>query len=103
MDFYEDPLWEWNKPYLEAEDVRPVDEQGDAEVWGVPEALNQYICQFLTKNFFLLLRRVSKGAKCTAENSRGLLFGAYQERLGEICWGVSRGLLLDVHRQKLKF
>ena len=52
MDFYEDPLWEWKKPYLEVEDVRPVDEQGDAEVWGVPEALNQYIFQFLTKILF---------------------------------------------------
>ncbi len=51
--------------------------------------------------FFLLLRRVSKGAKRAVENSRGLLFDAYQEQRGEICWGVSRGLLLDVHSQKL--
>ena len=49
------------------------------------------------------LRRVSKGTKCAVENSRGLLFGAYQERQGEICWGVSRGLLLDVHRRRLNF
>ncbi len=40
MDFYDDPLWEWKKTYLEVDDVRPVGEQGDAEVWGVPEALN---------------------------------------------------------------
>ena len=33
-----DPYWEWNHPYLEVEDVRPVDEQGDEEVWGIPEA-----------------------------------------------------------------
>ena len=52
MDFYDDPLWEWKKTYLEVEDVRPVDEQGDAEVWRVPEALNQYIFQFLTKILF---------------------------------------------------
>ena len=32
------PYWEWNHPYLEVEDVRPVDEQGDEEVWGIPEA-----------------------------------------------------------------
>ncbi len=54
MDFYDDPLWEWNKPYLGVEDVRPIDEQGDAEVWGVPEALNQYIFQFLSNIFFAL-------------------------------------------------
>ena len=36
-------------PYLEVEDVRPVDEQGDAEFWGIPEALTQYIFQFLTE------------------------------------------------------
>jgi len=54
------------------------------EVWGIPEALTKYIFQFLTKKVFLLLQRVSK-AKCAVENSRGLLFDAYQERLGEIC------------------
>ena len=50
----------------------------------------------------MLLRRVSKG-KRAVENSRGLLFDAYQEQLGEICWGVSRGLLLGVHRQRFNF
>ena len=39
-------------PLLEVEDVRPVDEQGDAEVWGIPKALTQYIFHFLTKNSF---------------------------------------------------
>ena len=97
-----DPYWQWTHPYLEVEDVRPVDEQGVVEVWGIPELLTKYIFQFLTNKVFLLLRRVSK-AKRAVENSRGLLFDAYQERLGEICWGVSRGLLLDVHRQKIKF
>ena len=41
-------------PYLEVEDVRPVDEQGDAEFWGIPEAL---IFQFLTT--FLLIQIVN--------------------------------------------
>jgi hypothetical protein len=45
------PYWEWNHPYLEVEDIRPVDEQGDAEVWGIPEASTQYIFQFI-KEFF---------------------------------------------------
>jgi hypothetical protein len=35
-------------PNLEVEDVRPVDEQGDADFWGIPEALTQHIFQFLT-------------------------------------------------------
>jgi len=78
MEPNNDPYWEWNHPYLEVEDVRPVDEQGDAEVWGIPEALTQYIFQFL-KDFFLLLRRVSKGSKRAVKNSRRLLFDAYQE------------------------
>jgi hypothetical protein len=79
-----DPYWQWTHPYLEVEDVRPIDEQGDAEVWGIPEALTQYIFQFLTKKNLMLLRRVSKGTKRAVKNSRGLLFDAYQERLGEI-------------------
>ena len=33
----------------------------------------------------MLFWRVSKSAKSTVNNSRGLLFDAYQERLGEIC------------------
>jgi hypothetical protein len=47
-------------PYLEVEveDVRPVDEQGDAEFWGIPEALTQYIFQFLTKKKNMLLRSI---------------------------------------------
>ena len=50
-----DPYWQWTHPYLEVEDVRPVDEQGDAGVWGIPEALTQHIFQFLTKIFFALM------------------------------------------------
>jgi hypothetical protein len=57
----------------------------------------------ISHNFFLLLRRVSKGVKRAVENSRGLLFDAYQERLGEICGEVPRGLLLGVHRQRFNF
>jgi hypothetical protein len=72
------------------------------EVWGIPELLTKYIFQFLTNKVFLLLQRVSK-AKRAIENSRGLLFDAYQEQLGEICWGVSRGLLLGVYRQRFNF
>ena len=56
-----------------------------------------------SQKIFLLLRRVSKGAKRAVEKSRRLLFDAYQEQWGEICWGVSRGLLLDVHSQKINF
>ena len=57
----------------------------------------------ISQRFFLLLRRVSKGVKRAVENSRGLLFDAYQERLGEICGEVPRGLLLGVHHQRFNF
>ena len=48
----------------------------------------------------MLFRRVSMSAKSAVNNSRGLLFDAYQERLGELCeiisrtprWGRDRGL-----------
>ncbi len=74
MDFYDDPLWEWNKPYLKVEDVRPVDEQGDVEVWGVPEALNQYIFQFLTaKKFFCSYRGFPK-VQNAASRTPGVCF-----------------------------
>ena len=86
-------------PNLEVEDVRPVDEQGDAEFWGIPEALTQHIFQFLSKKNFMLFRRVSRSAKRAVDNSKGLLFDAYQERLDELCevvksrlrWGRDRG------------
>ena len=42
-------------PYLEVEveDVRPVDEQGDAEFWGIPEALTAYQLWALMSAHFL--------------------------------------------------
>jgi hypothetical protein len=43
---------------VEVEDARPVDEQGDAEFWGIPEALTQYIFQFLVKKNIMLLRSI---------------------------------------------
>ena len=47
-----DPYWQRSHPYLEVEGVRLVDEQGDAEVWGIPEALTTYIFQFLANKSF---------------------------------------------------
>ncbi len=38
---------DWYNAYLEVEDVRPGEEQGQADLWGIPEALTQYIFQFL--------------------------------------------------------
>ena len=40
---------DWYNAYLEVEDVRQGEEQGHADLWGIPEALTQYIFQFLTK------------------------------------------------------
>ena len=47
----------------------------------------------------MLFGRVSRSAKDAVDNSRGLLFDAYQERLSELCeietrnrWGRDRGL-----------
>jgi hypothetical protein len=48
----------------------------------------------------MLFRRVSRSAKNAVDNSRGLIFDAYEERLGELCeivsrmprWGQDRGL-----------
>ena len=99
-----DPYGLWDHPYLEVEDVRPVDEQGDAGgVWGIPGALTLYIFQFLTKKNFMLLRRVSKGTKRAVENAKGLLFDAYQERLGEVCQGVATCLFLDENRRNFNY
>ncbi len=69
-----DPYWQWTHPYLEVEGVRLVDEQGDAEVWGIPEALTTYIYQFLAKKSFLLLWRVSKGTKMRCQELQGTAF-----------------------------
>ena len=94
-------ILEWLTQYLEVEDVRPDDEpeQGHTDLWGIPEALTQHIFQFLSKKDFMLFRRVSRSAKSATDNSKGLLFDAYQERLDELCkvvkirprWGRDRG------------
>jgi hypothetical protein len=81
---------DWYNRYLEVEDTRPGDEQGQTDLWGIPEVLRQHIFQFLTKKNFMLFRRVSRSAKNAVDNSRGLLFDAYQERLGELCEIVDR-------------
>jgi len=60
------------------------------DLWGIPEVLTQYIFQFLIRKKFMLFRRISRSAKSAAENSRGLLFNAYQERMGDICNEISR-------------
>jgi len=75
---------DWYNQYLEVEDARPGKEQGQTDLWGIPEVLIQHIFQFLTKKNFMLFWRVSRSAKMPS-NSRGLLFDAYQERLGELC------------------
>ncbi len=77
-------------PFLEVEDVRPGKEQGQTDLWGIPEALTQHIFQFLPKKNFMLFQRVSKSAKSAVDNSRGLLYDAYQERLGELREEVPR-------------
>ena len=77
-------------PFLEVEDVRPGKEQGQTDLWGIPEALTQHIFQFLSKKKFMLFRRVSKSAKSAVDNSRGLLFNTYQEHLGELRKEVPR-------------
>ena len=90
---------DWYNQYLEVEDVRPGEEQGQTDLWGIPEALIQHIFQFLSKKNVMLFRRDSRSAKSAVYNSRGLLFDAYQERLGELCeevsqrprWGLDQG------------
>ena len=59
-------------------------------LWGILEALTQHIFQFLSQKNFMLFRRVSKSAKSAVDNSTGLLFDTYQERLGELRKEVPR-------------
>jgi len=54
---------DWYNAYLEVEDVRPGKEQGQTDLWGIPEALTQYIFQFLTKKNFMLFRRIPGAQK----------------------------------------
>ncbi len=101
---------DWYSQYLEVEDARPGEEQGQMDLWGIPVVLIQHIFQFLTKKNFMLFRRVSRSAKNAVNNSRGLLFDAYQERLGELCeevsrrpiWGRDRGLPGNIQNYKCK-
>ena len=100
---------DWYDGYLEVEDVRPGDEQGNTDLWGIPEILLQNIFQFLTKKNFMLFRRVSRSAQAAVDNSRGLLFDAYQERLSELCeietrnrWGRQRGPLGNMRCYRCK-
>ena len=81
---------DWYNQYLEVEDARPGKEQGQMDLLGILAVLIQHIFHFLTKKIFLLFQRVSRSAKNAVDNSRGLLFDAYQERLGELCKEVSR-------------
>ena len=101
---------DWYNQYLEVEDVRPGKEQGQTDLWGIPEALTQHIFQFLSKKNFMLFWRVYRSAKSAVNNSRGLLFNAYQERLGKLCeeisqrprWGLDRGLPGNFQNYKCK-
>jgi hypothetical protein len=41
-------------PFLEVEDVRPGKEQGQTDLWGIPEALTQHIFNFYQEELYAL-------------------------------------------------